>query len=196
MPNWCSTVYRIYSNKADEIYHALNEATRTFSDPEIWCGRTNWYGYLATYSSRSYEDYKCRGSIDDTALYDGECVVYMDTAWQPLPKLLLDFVHDYDENAEIIYKAEEPGGLLYCTNDTDETGCVYIDACFDELPTEWARFAERYEYCPKEYVLNGLEEMLGKSGTWEELTAEVSDMFPDAYVNFNEYEYVPLEDWE
>lgn len=197
MPNWCSTRYYIYSPKAELIYDALVKATSTYSDPEIWSASKNWYGYLAVYSGRFYDCYSCRGAIESVDLDEAnnEVTIFAEDAWAPHPQLLVDFVHDYDEEAQIYYTAEEPGCEIYCTNDPDEVGHIYIECDFNGLSPEWERFIDRHEDCRQDDLVEDLCKMLGKKGTLEELTKEMREQNPDAYINIHTYEYVPLEDW-
>lgn len=143
------------------------------------------------------EDFCLRSGVE-TWDYDLEALyLYDEDAWSPhlgWVYAMCDSVLGEDSYT-LLYKAEEPGNVLYYTNDDSYEDCVYID--FFDVPTDIEKFADHDCFMNVDVVKKDMEDLLGHTGTFEELTGEIRDRVKsecDGYISFNVYEYVDGRD--
>lgn len=143
------------------------------------------------------DDFCLRSGVESWD-YDPETLyLYNEDAWSPhlgWVYAMCDSVLGED-NYTLLYKAEEPGNVLYYTNDDFYEDCVYID--FFNVPADIEKFADNDCFMNVDVVKGDMENLLGHTGTFEELANEIREKVEsesDGYIAFNVYEYVDGRD--
>lgn len=139
MPNWCSTSYYFQfesEKKAQEFFDLvnswLNEVVKS-DFGESWLGNVvlnSKISQLKTSSDKSFDIepyYSCRGWVVDSDLCGCEVSIYTETAWCPMHEMWEAIRQKYASDATVTYYAEEPGVLLYNTNDPEYEDTYNID---------------------------------------------------------------------
>ena len=123
MPNWCTTFYIITGDK--KTLHLFNRKLNQLRSRKesllpngfgkLWCGNI---AYLL--GEKDPANFGCRGEVTDYQIsIDGSvlCVGVM-SAWAELSDLR-DLVQEKYPDVDIWFQSEEPGCIVYETNDPD-----------------------------------------------------------------------------
>lgn len=194
MPNWCRTDITIISNESDLIHkEMMNAADGRYENivkSDFGC---DWLGNLLLHigydkDEVDYGDVRCRGWIDYSNVSGSSVRIQTHSAWGPHVLCIEKFAKHYDENAEVIYVAEESGCELYWTNDS-----FYSDTkCYVE--TDARNFeAGIYELS---YIDKALKEMFPNSNSLQDAIDEYNDILStkDCFFSVNKYEFVEIGD--
>ncbi len=160
MANDCYTRITINSGKIDEAVSLYNNILQWLDSPtpvaKWWLGNVVYHsGIDAIDRLGNFSTYRCRGSViyHDIFVSDDNVEISIDTetAWVPMVKMwkaVCEKYLGYDDkgnpNFEIVYSAEEPGCLLYWTNDPALNGLWIIDNGGNYLTDATEGQAEEY----------------------------------------------------
>ena len=120
MSNWCSTSYRIVGKKEEvaDLYSKIQQL-QNMEEPLEPNGFGNlWLGCLVTILGGDWNKIYCRGHIIDYSLDDGVLSIDTETAWSEMQEVR-QFIQKVYPSLEIFYYEEEPGWVIYQTNDRD-----------------------------------------------------------------------------
>ena len=205
MPNWCATYISINGTKEqlDALNNAIDKATE--SNPLNADFGNSWLGNLLLYLGIDkdeviYGDIRCRGYIsysemvldDDTS----QLIINTETAWVPMLKPFLMMMEKYAPDAELIYTAEEPGTIVYCTNDPAEYDYIidFDSTCFDQIPDG---FDIGCNYMNEQTLRQSIIELT--DGKEEDSTEELIQIFKKKYQHLslfvNHYDFVEADKW-
>ena len=114
MPNWCSTYLRVKGTEGElktveeEITKAMTKEFTKTDFGKNWLGNLLYsIGLKETIDAK--EGIRCRGTVDDFEMKDGEFHIWTTSAWCPHVKCVEKFVHHFAPETELYYTAEEPG---------------------------------------------------------------------------------------
>ena len=119
MPNWCSNQIAFYQDDGGcallEAFHADIQKYVNYRDPDT--GRySNWAGHWLESNRINPDSVSCRGSFDSCELYSDHVIIFMETAWGPIPELWEKLAEKY--GLYYVYIAEECGCELYINTDS------------------------------------------------------------------------------
>ena len=168
MPNWCKTNVTITASpeSIDVLVKEFMDAMR--SNPLEADFGNRWLGNLLLHIGMDSEavirgDVRCRGEVswlekqNDTSLH-----LELLSAWNPAMQCIKLFCDHFVKDAEILYVAEEPGNMLYWTNNPDVAGRVFIETGRIEKYPEAIRYLiDGCQDEPKEEVVRAFSECLG-----------------------------------
>jgi hypothetical protein len=203
MPNWCFTTGDIIFKRKKDASLVMNELDKVKEYTRSDFGRL-WLGNILMHTGMSRDEIdekniSCRGSID---WYDrnGDKMISFDeeTAWAPMLKCIDIFVRHYTDDFRIRYTAEEPGQIIYFSNDRDVYGKYRVDIWEpDELPDsicEFEDFAVR-EQDIKDMLKEALRYRKTDNVSIDTLLKEADEYFGD-YMSINKFEYVSVDELE
>ena len=133
MPNWCCTNIKISCNEEKEarkLFESLEKWTsKNYKENgfgKSWLGNVVLGSGIGTVDTDEKTDIHCRGSITYMDIEDKDVLLTTETAWVPMLSIFYGILSKYDIDADIIYTAEEPGCLIYATNDPDLIGKFHV----------------------------------------------------------------------
>ena len=137
MANVCSVSVTLKARSKEEakkIYDIIADSTSEEKATEVSMKDTGygtgWIGnFVVNALKMDYHDIPCRGTIDDYSLDGEDVILWASTAWGPDNILapLTSFVKRDFPDVEIIYTAEEPGFMLYESNDPMVANTYIVD---------------------------------------------------------------------
>ena len=139
MPNWCWTDCTIVCKSNKDRNIILDELDKVKQDEGIENGFGNlWLGNLLYHIGYPKEDIcngdvcECRGEIEyfDESK-DKEVQLGIESAWEPMLKVIRLFANKYISGYKIRYVSEESGCGMYITNQRDVRGKYEVNA-YDE----------------------------------------------------------------
>ena len=121
MPNWCDTRINFFGSDAEKLHKNICD----------WCYEEDaspgfekyWLSNIAEKAlgynvDKDTNAPNCSGYIYFISEYNDEhFYVETYTAWQPCLRVFSEVVEKFNYDIEITYAAEEPGAVLYCSND-------------------------------------------------------------------------------
>jgi hypothetical protein len=185
MPNWCYTSYVIEGDKKElEDLHNRIRSLQNLPEPE------QAYSFGKLWLKNVLELF---GDIPEGMYYRGNIVDYPElsdvlrfqtmTAWADMNGVW-DSVLSHYESLHYYYSSEEPGCILYYTNDEDGT---YFERY---LVDDWGEGQEYYN--TEEEVIAYVSERLGIALTsWESMEKELekyNDKNEDRCINVHKFE--------
>lgn len=120
MPNWCSTAY-VVEGDAKEIksLYDLMQNLQNMEKPSKPNGfGTSWLGCLVDALGEDWENVSCRGSWNGLELVGDVLKFNTETAWAPCDDTL-ELVLKKFPSLRYYYRTEEPGMVIYETNDCE-----------------------------------------------------------------------------
>lgn len=157
MPNWCNTCWKATGEheQVEKLYTIMRELEK-MPDPglvENGFGST-WLGNLVIKLGGDWNKIYCRGEWNYLEYRDGILIIDIESAWSE-PNEVRDFIEEKLPGIKIYFQSEEPGCVIYETN--DPTGEYFPDRFYlwDEisLDTEY--------YQSLEGLLRAVEKMTG-----------------------------------
>lgn len=124
-----------------------------------WLGNIVLNAQIGSVDSNDHDYIKCRGDIIDICFIEDsrEIFIATATAWTPKIKIWKKLVDKYLPDAEVTFRANEPGCEIFVTNNFDLAGQYLVDAC--ESFEDWIE-EDSYEIWPKEKVVSWLQKGL------------------------------------
>lgn len=123
MPNWCMTTYQCVGSKSDitKLYNAISEL-ETSKQPLYPNGFGKmWLGCLVIKLGYKWEDYDCRGEIIYfERVNPTQLRIDQETAWEE-QKGVREVIENKFPSIKVWYVEEEPGSVIYRTNDAAGT---------------------------------------------------------------------------
>ncbi|MBX3238960.1 MAG: hypothetical protein KIT80_09280 [Chitinophagaceae bacterium] len=169
MPNWCLTIYIIEGdpgeiNDLEEKLRGLQEGNVSLAENAF--GKT-WLGNVVKLYGGDPDEIACRGNFEEwQRINDNTLELETSTAWVEMRETW-DFVCRQYSSLRYYFRAEEPGGEYFVTNDADRK--YFRDRFFMDQPEEGTLYFET------EKAL--FAEVSGRTGTdisnWEELRAAI-----------------------
>lgn len=129
MPNLCSTTITINGESDDvkRLGDLIEKAQEQLYINTMSEGR--WLGNICIYTGISSIDDaikgkpRCKGEIECFDYYDDNSLtIYTITAWVPMLEMWKLIIEKHFPDMEIIYSCEEPGAMIYWTNDPTLVG--------------------------------------------------------------------------
>lgn len=125
MANWCDTDYAFEGNITEvlALHKKLSSTLNTKPKVDTDFG-SGWLGNVAINHGLDWKTVPCRGHIyyiDDPIICDSHAsfILSTETAWKPLTYIWDRIISDHYPSISYVYKAEEPGQLLYINTDTE-----------------------------------------------------------------------------
>jgi len=150
MANWCVThiaithedreaIEKLYDNILSWTSHNAEE--NDFG--QYWLGNIVLNADVGTvytqFGERKDTDLACRGYITAMWLEKNRLIIYEDSAWEPAVQLWLRVLDKYLPGAILTYDAEEPGTILYWTNNPDLVGRYRVNPYdYEDIESEIA----------------------------------------------------------
>ena len=160
MPNWCSTAYAI-DGDAKEVkqLYELMKGLEERKTPSVENGfGTTWLGCLVDALGKDWNNVHCRGSWSGLEM-DGDVLKFFtETAWAPCNETF-DIVREVFPTLHYYFQAEEPGMVIYETN--DEYGIYFSDRFFLDMCTPEEEYISEY-FETQEDAFAWLEEECGE----------------------------------
>lgn len=120
MANWCSSLY-IFEGDTTEIKDIFDKLSslqvRETSLMENGFGK-NWLGNIVALLGGNPDEVACRGTYESVEISNDTLVLYTDTAWDEM-RPTWDFVCQQYKTLRYYFRAEEPGGEYFVTNDRE-----------------------------------------------------------------------------
>lgn len=158
MPNWCSTTINFVGTAEDlaDLREQIMDYTKdSFVKNDfgnMWLGNiVIGFGFEDEIDSDN-ANLRCRGEIDYCSYVEKNSgtnnyvlEIQTTTAWSPMMKMWYTIIEKhYDNRIKIYWVAEEPGTLLYISNDKSYFGENYhVDWCIDnsDVGSEYLTYA-------------------------------------------------------
>lgn len=189
MPNWCSTAY-VIEGDAQEVknLYDLMKGLEEREKPSVENGfGTSWLGCLVDALGRDWNKVRCRGNWSNLEM-DGDTLKFTtETAWAPCNETF-DLVCDKFPSLTYYYQSEEPGMVIYETN--DRCGKYFTDKYVVDMCTPDEEYYCEYfsdEASMYKWFEEIFEQPVKSKKDVEEITADWND---DAYCYMNEYKIV------
>lgn len=186
MPNWCSTAYVIEGDVQEvknlyELMKGLEEREK----PSVENGfGTSWLGCLVDALGSDWDKVRCRGDWSNLEM-DGDTLKFTtETAWAPCNETF-DLVCDKFPSLTYYYQSEEPGMVIYETN--DRCGKYFTDKYVVDMCTPDKEYYCEYfrdEASMYKWFEEVFEQPVKSKKDVEEITADWND---DAYCYMNEF---------
>lgn len=148
MPNWNYTEYRCCGNKGELVELKENlDHLNSLEKPLVENGFGKlWCGCLVQLLGGDWNEIYCRGEILEYRFFGCTLNMTVMSAWSQLEELR-QFIKSKYPNIQIYYRSEEPGEILYETNDKD--GCYFSERYimdFLDGPAYFNNLVEAAEY--------------------------------------------------
>ncbi len=120
MPNWCSTAY-VIEGDAQEVknLYELMKGLQERKEPSVKSGfGTTWLGCLVDALGENWHKVNCRGDWSNLKMVDDTLRFTTETAWAPCDETL-NLVCRKFPSLSYYYQTEEPGMVIYETNDSE-----------------------------------------------------------------------------
>lgn len=148
MPNWNYTEYRCCGNKGELVELKENlDHLNSLEKPLVENGFGKlWCGCLVQLLGGDWNEIYCRGEILEYGFCGCTLNMTVMSAWSQLEELR-QFIKSKYPNIQIYYRSEEPGEILYETNDKD--GCYFSERYimdFLDGPAYFNNLVEAAEY--------------------------------------------------
>lgn len=191
MPNWCYTTITFSGKDAKRLHDDIEKWTQENAKPNGF-GRY-WLGNVVL-NSGVKTDGSYRGMVeylDDVK--EKSFVLEMSSAWSPALKMWCDIIKQLKYDVELIYYAEEPGEILYSTNDPALFDNYYFDV-YDNNDSYDSR--AKFGLTKKE-VLETLEPYIKKFEIEEKEINDIVDKLEEhnVYVTVEKIDFVDPEDY-
>ena len=204
MANCCVVDCAItFMNKEDyeKAKAAFNEAIESSSETGMFNGNIE---SLLNYTGKNTEGISRRCTIAYFMFEDDKNTLElsMDCSWCPHFEPICFFFNyvlggegsECDSRLyDMVYTACEPNEGIYESNDPQVVDKYTVYAEAEELE----EFCEKYDMSSAEELKRGLEELLGYSGTVDDLIKDIMEKSDDNdwYLSINKYEYMPISEW-
>lgn len=190
MPNWCSTAYAIEgdANELQSLYELMKKLQER-QEPSVPNGfGTTWLGCLVDALGENWEKVYCRGSWYDLE-FNGKVLTFnTETAWSPCNKTLDEVCKKYP-TLSYLYRSEEPGMVLYYTN--DEEGRFFSDRFYVEVCTPEEEYYTEY-FTDLQSVYEWLEKIsdmqVQSQQDVDTIVKQWQKEYADAYCYIHEYQ--------
>lgn len=205
MPNWCYTRITFKHNTEQEAKRFMDLVLSWKKDAAVNGFGEGWLGNIAINSGvgdfhggnitdKNGNDLFCRGSLNFEELNGNYVEISEDSAWEPAMRLWRLVCEKHNFDCEIEFWAEEPGCVLYATNDPDLEGTYEIDV-FDD-PPEWFGDAECVHEASLETVIEFLQDALKTDETDYDKLREMEKQSEDCdWFSINEWGHSDIEEW-
>ncbi|WP_443897971.1 hypothetical protein [Paraprevotella clara] len=189
MPNWCSTAYVVEGDAQEvkSLYELMN-GLQERKEPSVENGfGTSWLGCLVDALGSDWNEVRCRGDWANLEM-DGDTLRFTtETAWGPCNETF-DLVCKKFPSLCYYYQTEEPGMVIYATNDV--SGKYFTDKYIVDMCTPDEEYYCEY-FGDEEAMYKWFEEIFERPvksrKDVNEITANWND---DAYCCINEFEIV------
>ncbi len=192
MPNWCSTAYAIEGDaKEVKQLYELMKGLQERKEPSVENGfGTSWLGCLVDALGGDYNTVYCRGDWNGLEMKDGVIRFSTETAWSPCNETF-DLVCEKFPSLRYYFQAEEPGMVIYETNDSEGIyfpDRFYVDVCTNEEVYDSTYLSELKD------VFEWIEELVGQPIKSQEDVDRLVEQWQieneDAFCYIHEYEVV------
>jgi len=191
MPNWCFTEYRLCGNKGELVdlkekldhLNSLPEPLVKNGFGKLWCG------CLVSLLGGDWNKTYCRGEIEDYGFFGCTLNMSVMSAWGQLEEWRR-FIRSKYPNIRIYYRSEEPGEIIYETNDKE--GCFFPERFILDFIDGPAYFNNLEEAA--EYVSNltgkkvGIEEEIETA--IDELEEKEREKDDDVFYSFHKFNVI------
>ena len=189
MPNWCSTAY-VIEGDAKEVnnLYELMKGLQERKEPSVENGfGTTWLGGLVDALGKDWNNVSCRGDWSNLEKNGDTLRFTTETAWASCNEVF-DLACEKFPSLHYYYQAEEPGCVIYETNDSE--GTYFPDKYIVDLCT-----ADNEYYCEYFTDLKSMFEWLGEIAgkpiqseqEAEALVEEWEKKNSDSYCSINEF---------
>ena len=192
MANWCYTAY-VVEGDAEEVknLYELMKGLQERKEPSIKNGfGTTWLGCLVDALGGDWNEVSCRGYWNDLEMTDNILRFMTETAWKPCYGTF-DLVREKFPSLCCYYRTEEPGMVIYETNDSE--GKYFPEKYRVEIYTPEDDFYSEY-FTELSAVFARLEELSGQSvkseKDFKELVKQWQKKNDQAYCYIDEFKIV------
>lgn len=192
MPNWCSTAYAIEGDaKEVKSLYELMKGLQEQKEPSVENGfGASWLGCLVDALGSDWNKTYYRGEWSNLEINGNNLQFTTETAWAPCNEVF-DLVCEKFPSLYYYYQAEEPGCVVYQTNDSE--GIYFPDRYLVDLCTADDKYYVEY-FQDTETLLEWLGEIAGKPiqsiKDAKTLGEEWEQENSDAYCYINEFTVV------
>lgn len=186
MANICDNQYRFVFGNEEKAKRFLDFINKDASVYEL--------GVAAKIDGAEKRD--VRESIYYAEIDKNTVNVYTESKWTPCPNAWRDIARTFDDGVEAFYEAEEPGCVIFASNDPRFVGKYVYD--FWNVPEGLkACHCDETGIADKEGLIKVLQAALGtKTQDLEDLLLLMIEKgFADDF-SVHEIEYRPIEDWD
>lgn len=156
MPNWAYTQYHAVGDKEQiQKLHSIMDELECMKAPGLHDNGfgSTWLGNLIIKLGGDWKKIYCRGSWDNLCLNDDSLDFTVESAWGELNEVR-EFIEKNFPDIKLYYQSEEPGMVIYVTN--DDTG-----EYFPERYYLWVEDGETQYHKTLADLIKDVEEITG-----------------------------------